>query len=93
MKRLIAERSATLSVERAKRNLKPGETLVGGVAMQFFDGSAAKDVHDAAKWVQAAIAVCRTAPDARDVFGDDLSDEAIAGHLLERLRKKNATLR
>jgi hypothetical protein len=93
VKKLIGDYAVELTYRRAKAQTPPGEWVAGSIAGRIADRSFIQDWKDATEWVKKAIEACRKAPGASEAFGGKLDDENIAGEILERLRRKKATLR
>jgi hypothetical protein len=80
VKRLIAHKMSLLMIP-------PGSgknALATGIAALMAPGNVGKVAREATAWVEAAIAVVKTAPD--NPYGND--DEAIAGELLAEVEKR-----
>lgn len=84
VRRLIAERAATLQIEKAKE--KYGNADVGSMAMCIMDGTFQECLREAALFVKGAIKEVRKAT-ARYHY---LTDEEIAVEILRKLDERKA---
>jgi hypothetical protein len=79
-RRLIATRSAQLTFER-KEKIDGEHGAFLGVVGRLLDGGLQIDLREATEWVDKALAVMRTAPDADPAW----TDEDIAKMIVEKL--------
>ena len=83
VRRLIAERAAAITVNRATKNRAGSDMFCAVLAQIATPGALKQDYYDACVWVKAALAAARRAPGAEQWP----TDEDMAGEVLRRLKK------
>ena len=86
---LVMEIASTIAIAKAKAAAVEGEPLVGAVAERLVNGGIQADLREAAKRAREYCEALRKASGIRDVLPTgDLTDERLAGIILERLRRR-----
>lgn len=85
VRRLIARKMALLAIPVGSGK----ESFSLGLDVITNRDKFSATVHEAAAWVQAAIATMKTAPD--NPYGDD--DEAIAGEILKEIEQREKEMK
>lgn len=94
VKRMMIERMSQLQIERAKRSLKPGGSVIGAVAIGLLDVEAVKvDAREAMAWTRQALHAIRTAPGGEAFKTDEDAAAELMRLLDERARRNGAKKR
>lgn len=82
-KRLVLERMAQLTVERADK----GHGATAGVAKRILDNKIGSDFRDAFEWANAAVRAVRQSPGGEEYK----TDEAVAVELMRQIDERKAS--
>lgn len=87
----MIERMSQLQIERAKRSLKTGGSIVGAVAIGLLDVEAVQaDAREAMAWTRQALHAVRTAPGGEVYKTDEEAATEVMRRLDERMGRKSA---